>query len=113
VTQEESLDGWNIQGLSAVRTRVPFPMQDDEGMLGEQAQEHLGTHAQRETIVIDRGSLDREEAWRVRHYSTICVICRKATRAATRDAQGRATGERAVGRENVVRQDMAQQPASK
>jgi Transposase DDE domain len=98
--------------LIEVHTRLPLaiklvPIQDDEGKwlvpLLEQAQANLGTAAQLETIVIDRGYLDGEDLWRVDQKGVIFVICGKANMAVTQDAQGLAKGERAIVRERVVR----------
>lgn len=112
VVQEYYLYGWKILVLIEVRTRLPLamkvvPIQDYEGKwlvpLLEQAQENLGTQAQIETIVIDRGYLDGEDLWRVHQQGKIFVICSKSNMAVTLDAQGLAKGERAAVRERVVR----------
>lgn len=111
-TQEYCLYGWKILVLIEVQTRLPLamkvvPIQDYEGKwlipLLEQAQENLGTLAQIETIVIDRGYLDGADLWNVHQMGLLFVICGKSTMAVTQDAQGLAKGERAVGRERVVR----------
>jgi Transposase DDE domain len=112
VTEEYYLYGWKVLVLIEVQTRVPLamklvPIQDYEGKwllpLLEQAQQNLGTHAQIETIVIDRGYLDGEDLWQVHQKGVIFVICGKANMAVTQDAQGLARGERASVRERVVR----------
>ena len=112
VTEEYYLYGWKVLVLIEVQTRLPLAMklvsiQDYEGKwlvpLLEQAQQNLGTHAQIETIVVDRGYLDGEDLWRVHQKGVIFVICGKASMAVTQDAQGLAKGERASVRERVVR----------
>jgi hypothetical protein len=64
VTQEYSLYGWKVLVLIEVQTRLPLamklvPIQEYEGKwlgpLLEQAQQNLGSAAQIEKIVIDRG----------------------------------------------------------
>src|SRR6266566_8832430 len=111
-TQEYYLYGWKILVLIEVQTRLPLAMkvvqiQDYEGKwlipLLEQAQRNLGTVAQIETIVIDRGYLDGADLWNVHQMGLLFVICGKSTMAVTQDAQGLAKTERAVGRERVVR----------
>src|SRR6266704_4709888 len=111
-TQEYYLYGWKILVLIEVQTRLPLAMkvvqiQDYEGKwlipLLEQAQRNLGTVAQIETIVIDRGYLDGAYLWNVHQIVLLFVICGKSTMAVTQDAQGLAKTERAVGRERVVR----------
>jgi hypothetical protein len=112
VTQEYYVYGWKVLVLIEVQTRLPLAMkvvqiQDYEGKwlipLLEQAQQNLGSAAQIETIVIDRGYLDGEDLWQVHHKAIRFVICGKANMAVTQDAQGLAKGERAVVRERVVR----------
>src|SRR5258707_9268343 len=112
VTQEYYLYGWKVLVLIEVQTRLPLamklvPIQEYEGKwlvpLFEQAQQNLGTHARIGTIVVDRGYLDGEDLWRVHQKGVIFVICGKSSMAVTQDAQGLATGERAVVRESVVR----------
>jgi hypothetical protein len=48
-------------------------------------------------------SLPGEDLWQVHQKGVIFVICEKANRAVTQDAQGLARGERASVRERVVR----------
>src|SRR6266702_4711369 len=112
VTEEYYLYGWKVLVLIEVQTRLPLAMklvsiQDYEGKwlvpLLEQAQQNLGTAAHIETIVVDRGYLDGEDLWRVHQKGVIFVICGKANRAVTQDAQGLAKDERASVRERVVR----------
>src|SRR6266567_9387507 len=112
VTEEYYLYGWKVLVLIEVQTRLPLalklvPIQDYEGKwlipLLEQAQRNLGTAAQIETIVVDRGYLDGEDLWQVHQKGVIFVICGKATMAVTQDAQGLARNERASVRERVVR----------
>ncbi|GAC1401555.1 MAG: hypothetical protein NVSMB49_16310 [Ktedonobacteraceae bacterium] len=104
--------GWKGLVLIEVQSRLPLAMkvlklQDYEGRwlvpLLEQAQENLGTHAHIESIVIDRGYLDGEDLWQVQQKGIIFVIVGKANMSVVQDAQGLAKGERAVGRERVVR----------
>ena len=111
VTEEYYVYGWKVLVLIEVQTRLPLAMkvvqiQDYEGRwllpLLEQAQQNLGTHAQIETIVIDRGYLDGEDLWRVHQRGIIFVIVGKANMSVVQDAQGLAKGERAVVRERVV-----------
>jgi len=45
----------------------------------EQAQHNLGTWAQIETIVIDRGYLDGADLWNVQQMGLRFVICGKST----------------------------------
>src|SRR5450759_5409935 len=112
VTEEYYVYGWKVLVLIEVQSRLPLAMkvvkiQDYEGRwlvpLLEQAQENLGTHAHIETIVIDRGYLDGEDLWQVQQKGIIFVIVGKANMSVVQDAQGLAKGERAVGRERVVR----------
>jgi hypothetical protein len=112
VTQEYYLYGWKVLVLIEVQTRLQLamklvPIQDYEGKwlvpLLEQAQHNLGTHAEIETIVIDRGYLDGKDLWQVHQKGVFFVICGKANMAVTQDAQGLARTERAVVRERVVR----------
>jgi hypothetical protein len=112
VTQEYYVYGWKVLVLIEVQTRLPLAMkvvqiQDYEGKwlvpLLEQAQHNLGTTAQIETIVIDRGYLDGADLWSVHQKGLQFVICGKSTMAVTQDAQGLAKGEPAVVRERVVR----------
>jgi hypothetical protein len=112
VTQEYYLYGWKVLVLIEVQTRLPLAMkvvqiQDYEGKwlvpLLEQAQHNLGTSAQIETVVIDRGYLDGADLWSVQELGLLFVICGKSTMAVTQDAQGLAKGEPAVVRERVVR----------
>jgi hypothetical protein len=112
VTEEYYVYGWKVLVLIEVQTRLPLAMkvvqiQDYEGKwlvpLLEQAQHNLGTVAQIETIVIDRGYLDGADLWSVHQKGLRFVICGKSTMAVTQDAQGLAKGERAVVRERVVR----------
>src|SRR5438046_10628326 len=83
-------------------------IQDDEGKwlvpLLAQGQQNLGSTAQIEKIVIDRGYLDGADLWSVHKQGIIFVICGKSNMSVTQDAQGLAKGERAVVRERVVRQ---------
>src|SRR5204862_1543877 len=85
-TEEYYLYGWKVLVLIEVRTRLPLAMklmsiQEYEGKwlvpLLEQAQQNLGTHAQIETIVVDRGYLDGEDLWCVHQKGGIIVICSK------------------------------------
>ena len=69
----------------------------------KQAQQNLGSAAQIEKIVIDRGYLDGADLWSVHTQGIIFVICGKSNMSVTQDAQGVAKGERAVVRERVVR----------
>jgi Transposase DDE domain len=112
VTEEYYMYGWKVLVLIEVQTRLPLAMkvvqiQDYEGKwlvpLLEQAQHNLGTSAQIETIVIDRGYLDGADLWSVHQKGLVFVICGKSNMAVTQDAQGLAKGERAVVRERVVR----------
>jgi hypothetical protein len=112
VTEEYYLYGWKVLVLIEVQTRLPLAMklvsiQEYEGKwlvpLLEQAQQNLGTHAQIETIVVDRGYLDGEDLWRVHQKGVRFIICGKASMAVTQDAQGLAKNERAIARERVVR----------
>jgi len=112
VTEEYYLYGWKVLVLIEVQTRLPLamklvPIQEYEGKwlvpLLEQAQQNLGTHAHIGTIVVDRGYLDGEDLWCIHQKGVIFVICGKTTMAVTQDAQGLAKGERAIGRERVVR----------
>jgi len=112
VTEEYYVYGWKVLVLIEVQTRLPLAMkvvqiQDYEGKwlvpLLEQAQQNLGTSAQIETIVIDRGYLDGADLWSVHQKGLVFVICGKSNMAVTHDAQGLAKGERAVVRERVVR----------
>src|SRR5713226_3797071 len=111
-TEEYYVYGWKLLVLIEVQTRLPLaikvvPIQDYEGKwlvpLLEQAQQNLGSAAQIEKIVIDRGYLDGADLWNVHQKGIIFVICGKTTMAVTQDAQGVAKGERAVVRERVVR----------
>jgi hypothetical protein len=111
-TEEYYLFGWKILVLIEVQTRLPLaikvvPIQDYEGKwlipLLEQAQQNLGTVAQIEMIVVDRGYLDGADLWNVHQMGLLFVICGKSTMAVTQDAQGLAKGERAVVRQRVVR----------
>lgn len=111
-TEEYYVYGWKVLVLIEVQTRLPLAMklvkiQDYEGSwllpLLEQAQHNLGEQAQIGTVVIDRGYLDGEDLWAVHQKGVIFVICGKANMAVVADAQGLATGERAVVRERVVR----------
>src|SRR6266487_3668994 len=112
VTEEYYVYGWKVLVLIEVQTRLPLAMkvvqiQDYEGQwlvpLLEQAQQNLGTSAQIETIVIDRGYLDGADLWSVHQKGLVFVICGKSNMAVTQDAQGLAKGEQAVVRERVVR----------
>jgi len=112
VTEEYYVYGWKVLVLIEVQTRLPLAMkvvhiQDYEGKwllpLVEQAQHNLGTSAQIETIVIDRGYLDGADLWSVHQKGLVFVICGKSTMAVTQDAQGLAKGEPVVARERVVR----------
>src|SRR5579859_2924679 len=112
VTEEYYLYGWKILVLIEVQTRLPLamklvPIQDYEGKwlvpLLEQAQQNLGTHACIGTIVVDRGYLDGEDLWRVHQKGIIFVICGKSSMAVTQDAQGVASRERAMVREQIGR----------
>jgi hypothetical protein len=112
LTEEYYVYGWKVLVLIEVQTRFPLAMkvvqiQDYEGKwlipLLEQAQHNLGTWAQIETIVIDRGYLDGADLWSVHQKGLRFVICGKSTMAVTQDAQGLAKAERAVVRERVVR----------
>lgn len=112
VTEEYYVYGWKIMVLIEVQTRLPLaikvvPIQEYEGKwlvpLLEQAQQNLGSAAQIEKIVIDRGYLDGADLWNVHQKGIIFVICGKSNMAVTQDAQGVAKGERAVARERVVR----------
>lgn len=111
VTEEYYVSGWKVLVLIEVHTRLPLAMklvqiQEYEGSwlipLLEQAQANLGTHAQIETIVIDRGYLDGEDLWQVDQKGIRFVIVGKSTMAVVQDAQGIAKGERARVRERVV-----------
>lgn len=110
-TEEYSVYGWKVLVLIEVQTRLPLAMklvkiQEYEGKwlvpLLEQAQQNLGTHAQIETIVVDRGYLDGEDLWCVHQKGVIFVICGKASMAVTQDAQGLAKDARTSVRERVV-----------
>ena len=111
-TQDYDVDGWKIMMLIEVQTRLPLAinvvqMQDYEGKwrgpLWEQAQQNLGSAAQIEKIVIDRGYVDGADVWSVHKQGIIFVICGPSNMSVTQDAQGVAKGERAVVRERVVR----------
>ncbi|GAC1654027.1 MAG: hypothetical protein NVS4B12_25970 [Ktedonobacteraceae bacterium] len=106
-TEEYDVYGWKVLVLIEVHTRLPLAMkvvkiQDYEGSwlipLLEQAQRNLGSAAQIEKIVIDRGYLDGADLWSVNKQGIIFVICGKANMSVTQDAQGVAKGERAVVR---------------
>jgi hypothetical protein len=110
-TEEDVVDGWNVLVLIEVHTHVPLAgnvvqIQEDEGSrvlpLVEHTQAHLGTHAQIETIVSDRGELDGADVWHVDQKGICFVIVGKSHMAVVADAQGRATKERARVRERVV-----------
>ena len=110
-TEEYYVYGWKVLVLIEVQTRLPLAMkvvkiQEYEGSwlipLLDQAQRNLGEHAHIGTVVIDRGYLDGEDLWRVQQRGIIFVIVGKANMAVVQDAQGLATGERAVVRERVV-----------
>lgn len=111
-TEEYFVYGWNVLVLIEVHTRFPLavqvvPIQESEGSwllpLLEQAQANLGTHAQIETIVIDRDSLDGADLWQVDQKGIRFVIVGKSKRAGVADAQGIAITERARVRERVVK----------
>ena len=111
-TEEYYVYGWKLLVLIEVQTRLPLAikvvqMQDYEGKwlvpLLKQAQQNLGSAAQIEKIVIDRGYLDGADLWSVHTQGIIFVICGKSNMSVTQDAQGLAKGERAVVRERVVR----------
>jgi hypothetical protein len=96
LTEEYYVYGWKVLVLIEVQTRFPLAMkvvqiQDYEGKwlipLLEQAQHNLGTWAQIETIVIDRGYLDGADLWSVHQKGLRFVICGKSTMAVTQDAQ--------------------------
>ncbi len=110
-TEEYYVYGWKVLVLIEVHTRLPLAMklvkiQEYEGRwlvpLLEQAQANLGSVAQIETVVIDRGYLDGADLWQVQQKGLLFVIVGKSTMAVVQDAQGLAKGERAVVRERVV-----------
>jgi hypothetical protein len=72
--------------------------------LFEQAQRNVGSRGQIETIVVDRGYLDGSDVWQVQPQGVLFVVTSTAGMTVTQDAQARAKGERAKGREQVVRQ---------
>src|SRR6266571_5599065 len=111
-TEEYYVYGWKLLVLIEVQTRLPLAItvvhiQDYEGKwlvpLLKQAQQNLGSAAQIEKIVIDRGYLDGADLWSVHTQGIIFVICGKSNMSVTQDAQGLAQGERAMVRERVVR----------
>jgi hypothetical protein len=111
-TEEYYIYGWKVLVLIDVQTRLPLAMkvvkiQEYEGRwlvpLLEQAQRNLGTRGHIQTIVIDRGSLDGEDLWRVHQLGVIFVVVGKSNMAVTQDAQALAKRERAQVRERVVR----------
>lgn len=111
-TEEYYVYGWKVLVLIEVHTRLPLAMklvqiQEYEGRwlvpLLEQAQANLGSVAQIETVVIDRGYLDGADLWQVHQKGLRFVIVGKSNMAVVQDAQGLAKGERAVMRERVVR----------
>ncbi len=110
-TEEYYVYGWKVLVLIEVHTRLPLAMklvqiQAYEGSwlvpLLEQAQVNLGSMAQIETVVIDRGYLDGADLWQVQQKGLLFVIVGKSNMAVVQDAQGLAKGERAVVRERVV-----------
>jgi Transposase DDE domain len=110
-TEEYYVYGWKVLVLIEVRTRLPLAMklvkiQDYEGSwlipLLEQAQANLGSVAQIETVVIDRGYLDGADLWQVHQKGLLFVIVGKSNMAVVQDAQGLAKGERVVVRERMV-----------
>lgn len=110
-TEEYYVYGWKVLVLIEVRTRLPLAMklvkiQDYEGSwlipLLEQAQANLGSVAQIETVVIDRGYLDGADLWQVQQKGLLFVIVGKSNMTVVQDAQGLAKGERVVVREQVV-----------
>jgi DDE family transposase len=110
-TEEYYVYGWKVLVLIEVHTRLPLAMklvkiQEYEGSwlvpLLEQAQANLGSVAQLETVVIDRGYLDGADLWQVQQKGLLFVIVGKSNMAVVQDAQGLAKGARAVVRERVV-----------
>jgi hypothetical protein len=104
-TEEYYVYGWKVLVLIEVRTRLPLAMklvkiQEYEGSwlipLLEQAQVNLGSVAQIETVVIDRGYLDGADLWQVHQKGLLFVIVGKSNMAVVQDAQGLAKGERVV-----------------
>ncbi len=111
-TEEYYLYGWKVLVLIEVHTRLPLAMklvkiQEYEGRwlvpLLEQAQANLGSVAQIETVVIDRGYLDGADLWQVQQKGLLFVIVGKSNMAVTQDAQALAKGERGRVRERMVR----------
>lgn len=112
VTEEYYVYGWKVLVLIEVHTRLPLAVkvvqiQAYEGSwllpLLEQAQANLGTHAQIEWIVIDRGYLDGADLWQVDQKGIRFVIVGKSNMSVVADAQGIALGERVRVRERVVK----------
>jgi DDE family transposase len=111
-TEEYYVYGWKVLVLIEVHTRLPLALkvvqiQEYEGSwllpLLEQAQANLGSAAQIETVVIDRGYLDGADLWQVHRKGWCFVIVGKSNMVVVQDAQGIAKGERARVRERVVR----------
>ncbi len=101
-TEEYYVYGWKLLVLIEVQTRLPLAItvvhiQDYEGKwlvpLLKQAQQNLGSAAQIEKIVIDRGYVDGADLWSVHTQGIIFVICGKSNMSVTQDAQGLAKGE--------------------
>src|SRR5712692_9135871 len=110
-TEEYYVYGWKVLVLIEVQTRLPLAMklvkiQEYEGRwlipLLEQAQRNLGSAATIGSVVIDRGYLDGADLWQMHQKGLLFVIVGKSNMAVVQDAQGLATGERAVVRERVV-----------